>query len=106
MADRFGQFGRELPQQQVFRAGARLRLSIGQRQLFHNVRADAVVAAQRVAVTDHQDHRLTSSTISPPGASSWIWSGICPMAWVEQLRHGSKARMTASTRLSIPSVIS
>jgi len=29
--------------------------------------------------------------------------GICQSAWVEQERHGSKQRMAASTRLSIPS---
>ena len=36
-----------------------------------------------------------------PRPSSRTCSGICPAAWVEQLRHGSNARMPASRRLSI-----
>ena len=39
----------------------------------------------------------------PFGSINCTSSGILPTAWVAQLRQGSKARMTASTRLSMPS---
>ena len=48
--------------------------------------------------------RATRSTTSPSAESSEITSGICPKACVEQLRHGSKVRTTASTRFRTPSV--
>jgi hypothetical protein len=57
------------------------------------VPADPVVAAQGVAVADDQDagvvHRLRSSSTVPSEARSCRCKGICPMAWVEQLRQGS-----------------
>jgi hypothetical protein len=57
------------------------------------VPADPVVGAQGVAVADDQDAgagpRLRSSSTAPSGASSCTCKGICPMAWVEQLRQGS-----------------
>ena len=75
--------------------------------------------AQQIAVADQQappatasagggrncQPRRTSSSVSPCGPRSTTCSGIWPRAWVEQLRHGSKQRITASTRLSMPSAI-
>ena len=76
-------------------------------EAFGGVPADPVVGAQRVAVADDEDvagHRISSSRTAPSGPMSWRWRAISPSAWVEHDRHGSKQRMTASTRLSIGSV--
>ena len=54
--------------------------------------ADAVVAAQRVAVADDQEAaspRTTSRRTLPSGPISRRRSAIRPAAWVEQLRQGS-----------------
>ena len=50
--------------------------------------------------------RSFSSRTVPFESTSRTCSGILPTAWVEQLKHGSKARMPASTRFSMPSGIS
>ncbi len=47
----------------------------------------------------------TSRTRLPSGARSSTASGIRPIACVEQLRHGSNVRTTASTRFSMPSAM-
>ena len=97
---------------------------VGQLRLQHqrNFRAGAVVAAQRVAVPDDQHaiappavtggarlgglrpagQRCTLRTSEPSAARISTCIGIWPTACVEQLRHGSKHRITASTRLSMP----
>ena len=75
---------------------------------FGDPAANAIVAMQHTAVPDdeHSDgiHLICSSTTAPDESTSCTLSGIWPRACVEQLRHGSKQRMTASTRLSMPSV--
>lgn len=47
--------------------------------------------------------RERRSSTRPSGPRSVTSSGIWPKAWVEQDRQGSKARITPSTRLSMPS---
>jgi hypothetical protein len=49
--------------------------------------------------------RDISFNMLPSGATSSMVKGIFPTAWVEQLRHGSKARMPCSTRLRMPSLM-
>ena len=74
---------------------------------FCGVPAEPIVGAQGVAVADDEDlvgHRMSSSRTAPSGPMSWRWRAISPRAWVEHDRHGSKQRMTASTRLSIGSL--
>ena len=89
LGDVDGQLGGELVAGQDSGAG---QAGVGG-QPAGGVPADPVVTAQRVAVADDQDagpgHRVSSSRTAPPGASRVIRSGICPMAWVEQLRQGS-----------------
>src|SRR5208283_2986702 len=43
------------------------------------------------------------STILPLAAISFTSKGMLPTAWVAQLRHGSNARITASTLFNMPS---
>lgn len=60
---------------------------------------DSVITAKGIPVRKDEDSRhgseaelyarATSSTTSPSGFISWIRSGICPHACVEQLRQGS-----------------
>src|SRR5262249_37330141 len=103
-ADRLGQFRRELVHGDCLHA----RLDLGN-QLCH-AWADAVVATQRVANAYHQRPahselpRTRSASNVPSAARSVTCSGICPKAWVEQLRHGSNVRMPDSTRFSISSL--
>jgi hypothetical protein len=47
----------------------------------------------------------TSRISEPSGERNSTASGIRPIACVEQLRHGSNVRTTASTRFSIPSAM-
>src|ERR1035441_7876954 len=68
--------------------------------------ACAIIAAERVAVAYDQRaqrvrHRSTSSPVCDRSSTS---RARRPSACVEQLRHGSKVRMTASTRFNMPSV--
>lgn len=48
--------------------------------------------------------RCILSTTAPSGPIRSTTSGIWPMAWVEQLRQGSKRRMPCSMRFKIPSL--
>src|SRR5262249_11320388 len=102
MADRFREFRRQLMDRQYLDRG------IGH-QVAHTLggeRADGVVAAEPAAVADdqHRSHQRRSSNV-PSCARNSISSAMRPSAWVEQLRQGSKVRITASTRLSMPSEI-
>ena len=60
-----------------------------------DAQADGVVAAEFVAVADHQDvvggtqSRVTRSITAPSAATSSTLIAMRPASWVEQLRHGS-----------------
>ena len=72
------------------------------RDALGGAKAEAVVAAQRIAVADDQ-HRDACPAARRRASRRSTASIMRPSAWVEQLRQGSKARITASTRLSMPS---
>src|SRR6476659_4085683 len=70
----------------------------GAEQFGGHLPSQAVVGAQRVAITQDQNARhdvslqwglRTSSSFSPEELYSWTTIGISPNAWVEQLRQGS-----------------
>src|SRR5208283_4957914 len=103
-ADGFGQFGGPLRR----RVDGGFRFTEAGTQLARNVQGRSVIPAKRVATRENEraNHgvRRNSSSSLPSGETRRRCSGMCPSAWVAQLRHGSNARITASTRFNMPSV--